>query len=530
MKKYILVASAMFFLNTTQSCSESELDLIDPVNVNANIPRTEQQLQMLLNGAYLTISSTNAYGTDLMIFGDLLGDNLFVSTTNASYTTTRDKVYSANQSDFNFYGAMYNVINNCNTIINDTNLASNDNLERMKAEAKALRGFAYFTLVMYYSPAPNSGANQEYGVPIVLGNYDSLLQPKRATVAEVYNQIISDLKAGILGAVDSSKNTFGKTAAKLLLSKVYLARRANGDAELALQLSREIINSPSAGYDKINALENINPVIQNANPAFPILPNYEHYFSGVNDATRTFEGTVRINNILTKISYNLPGVEKYASETIWELDQNNLTNQITGIGSNVSLPGYYSRFDERKCLLFSQSFYNSFASTDVRRGSVSSGLLTSTGVPTTDSPRGYWTNKYPKRTYSTGESLSFSDYFRNIKIFRFAEAQLNEIEALYLLGNTAEAVTKLNSFASSRNGRLYAGVNLLNDILSERAKEFYGEGQRFWDLKRYNLPIVKSTNCLLNCSVQPGDKLYVLPMSLGDLSSNPNLTQYPGYN
>lgn len=506
----------MFFLNTTQSCSESELDLIDPVNVNANIPRTEQQLQMLLNGAYLTISSTNAYGTDLMIFGDLLADNLFVSSTNASYTTTRDKVYSANQSDFNFYGSMYNVINTCNTIINDTNLASNVSLDRMKAEAKILRGLAYFTLVNYYSPSPTSGVNQEYGVPLVLGNYDSLIQPKRATVAEVYNQIISDLTAGYNGAAEApAKTNLGKAAAALLLSKVYLTRRNPGDAQQALQYTSEIISKLGTPKGPNNSQEIPGPL-----NLVPILPeNYFNYFAGIDDSFS--EGN---------------------TETIWELDLNDLSNQINGIGSNVSLPGYYNRTDSRRCLLFNQTFYNSFAtgnnnvSTDVRRGTTATGttsLLISTGVPTTDTPRGYWTNKYPKKTAVDAIPNSTQyDYRRNIKIFRVAEIELNYIEALYHTGQQTLALTELNKFAAKRKGKTYnsSGTALLNDILTERAKEFYGEGQRFWDLKRYNLPIVKSTNCLLNCSVQPGDKLYVLPMSLGDLSSNPNLTQYPGYN
>lgn len=501
MKKYILISS-IFLLGLSQSCSESSLDLEANSVVNFEVPRTEQQLQMLLNGAYYNLGNTSGFGTELMIFGDLLGDNLFVSTTNANYVLTNNKNYNSNQGEFSFYRLMYNAIMKCNLIINDTNVATNANVERLKAEAKIIRGLAYFTLVTYYSPSPTSGINQEYGVPIVLENYDSLIQPKRATVAEVYEQIISDLTAGVNGAETrpTTKTRFGKAAAELILSKVYLTRRSAGDAQLALQYASDIINNANA--------YNLQGVAQN---------DYFNYFASTDDA-----------------------FSEENKETIWELDVNSLSNQVTGIGSNVALPLFYNRTGDKRSLLFTQTFYNTFTtsgtntSTDIRRGATATGatsLLISTGAPATDTPRGFWTNKYPRLSSQPG-STSNVPLMRNIKVFRFAEAQLNEIEALYHTGQQATALTKLNAFATSRRGKTYnsSGASLLNDILTERAKEFYGEGQRFWDLKRYNLSITKPSNCNMNCDVAADDKLRVLPMSLGDLNTNANLTQYPGYN
>jgi hypothetical protein len=501
MKKYILIASSLLCLAFTNSCSESDLELESQSLDNIEKPLTEEKIQMLLSGAYFNLSSTSAYGTEAMIAGDLLGDNLFVSTTNPSYLFTANKTYSATQGDIGFYGLMYNVIVACNTVINST-LASNANVDRIKAEAKIVRGFAYFTLVNYYSPSPASGVNQEYGVPLVLGNYDSLIQPARSTVAQVYEQIISDLTAGANGAslTSTSKSILGKAGAELLLSRVYLTRRAPGDAALALQYANDIIDNASS--------YGLGPVQQ---------ADYFNYFASTNDA-----------------------VSEGQPETIWELDQNDNANIVTGIGSNVSLPGYYSRVDSRRCLLFTQSFYNTFltgsgtTSTDVRRGTTATGatsLLISTGAPGTDTPRGFWTNKYPRLT-SADATSNQQPYFRNIKVLRFAEAELNRVEALYHTGQQTLALTELNNFATKRRGKIYSstGTGLLNDILTERAKEFYGEGQRFLDLKRYNLPIIKSTNCVSNCNVPAGDKLFVLPVGQGSINANPNLKQYPGYN
>ena len=482
MKKYFLILSSLFVLAST-SCSQSELELNPPYADGFEAINTEERLQSFLNGAYLNVSSAGAYGTQIMVIGDVLADKLYVSNTNSSYLLTYNHTYNGSQNEFGFYGTMYDAIMKCNIVINNAKVASSANVNRIKAEAKILRALCYFTLVSYYSPTPTSGANQEYGVPLVLSDYDVSIQPKRASVTEVYNQIISDLEGGIANAEanPAEKVQLSKTAAKLILTKVYLTRRASGDAEKALQYSTDILNGGGV----------FAPIAKE---------NYNAYFAGNSEAT----------------SENQP-------ETIWELDMNTVNNNITGVGSNVALPVYYDRREaSRRCLLFTKGFYDSFPTADVRKGSAAAGLLTTTAVPNTDTPTGAWTNKYLKYTQS-------GNYTRNIKVFRFADAQLSQIEALHLTGQSALALTKLNAFASSRGGYTYTGTNLLDDILNERAKEFYGEGQRFLDLKRYNLPIVKSTNCAANCNIPANDKLFVLPISQGAIDANPNLKQYPGY-
>lgn len=514
MKKYFLIISCILLFFVHNSCSERELELFPPDKDELTAIDSEAKLQMLLNGAYISIASSNVYGTELMLFGDLMGDKLFVSNSNPSYLNTFNFSYNSTQSDFGFYGKLYEVIMNCNLVINSTAVANSANVSRIRGEASIIRALAYFNLVSYYSPSPSSGVNQEYGVPLVLSNYDVNIQPARATVAQVYDQIIADLKEGVnlADASPEKKVILSKTAAKLLLSRVYLARRAPGDAELALQYSTEVVNNSPSTFAKIDA----KPLTKPYNPNSASL--YENYFSGNNEmdinGTEMYEDTLR--------TYNIAGAENHP-ETVWELDLNINTNRVSGVGSNVSLPGYYSRTDSRKCMLFNKTFYSSFADKDVRRGKTSTGLLISLAVPTTDTPRGYWTNKYPRFTAE-------GNYFRNIKVLRFAEAQLNRIEALFLTGQTALALKELNEFANSRNGSTYTGANLLQDILTEKSKEFYAEGQRFLDLKRHNLPVVRPSNCTVNCTVSPTDKLFVLPMSQGALNSNANLKQYPGYN
>lgn len=506
MKKVFLLISSLILLSAGNSCSEDDLQLLSPTSDLLDTIDSEDKLQKFLNGAYLSLGSVDAFGTNVIVVGDVLSDHLYVSTASAAaFSNTYNMNYNPVTNDFGMYDPLYNAINNCNMVINNTKVESIptntveniQNIARIKAEARIARALAYFTLVNYYSPSPTSGVNQDYGVPIVLENYDSTIKRPRATVAEVYTQIISDLTAALVDAEETpidpdgavTKTRFSKTAAKLILSRVYLTRRAAGDAQLALQYASEIVNNPG----------DFAPIVST-------VAAYQAYFSGQPEAN----------------AENQP-------ETIWELDVNDLSNGVTGLGANLALPTLYYRLSDRRALLFTKDFYDSFphsangaTSTDIRRGSATAGLLTTSGVVGTGQVPGAWTNKYPRLS---GDG----NFQRNIKVFRFAEAQLNRIEALYLTGQTAAALTALNTFAVSRGGSTYTGTDLLNDILTEKGKEFYGEGQRFLDLKRWNLPIIKNSNCTTNCNLPANSSLFVLPINQSAINANPNLLQYPGY-
>ncbi len=518
MKKILIIISSLIAISISNSCSDKELELFPPSLDDIQDVNTEDRLQKFLNAAYLEMSSVSAFGTQLLAIGDVMGDQLYV-TSGKSFAQTYNLSFNGLENEFSFYGTLYNAIMDCNLVINNTQVPDNAEVRRIKAEAKILRGFAYFTLVNYYSPTPSSGINQEYGVPIILNDYDVSILPARATVAEVYNQVISDLKAGVneAPAEPESKVHLTKTAAKLLLSRVYLTRRAPGDAQLALQYSSEIVNSSPADFA---------PVAKD---------DYRNYFMGSPE-----EGS------------------ENQKETIWELDINPTTNQVNNLGANLSLPTIYDRLViDRRSVLASKAFFDSFPHTDlpalppanntalptpqslspdVRRGDTKTTVTSIPGVPNaiqpaglmstinliaTDNPRGAWINKYPR---TTGDG----SFQRNIKILRFAEAQLNYVEALVLTGQTSLALTELNKFAASRGGSTYTEATIAN-VLTEKGKEFYGEGQRFLDLKRYSLPIIKNSNCVMNCNVPANDKIFTLPVDQTAMNYNPNLKQYPGY-
>lgn len=500
MKKYILIITTALALINFNSCSDNELELLPPSAYYAENINTEDKLQKMLNGAYYSIGSVNAYGNNLLIFGDILGDKIFNTPSRANFIQTSEYNYNPNQNQFSFYGTLYETIVSSNIVINNTLVQESNVTKRIKGEAKILRALAYFTLVNYYSPSPTSGVNQEYGVPLVLGDYEVLIQPARATVAEVYTQIIKDLTEGMNQTSNTTtKVTLGSDAAKLLLSRVYLTRRSAGDAQLALQYSTEVINNAPAGSFKSSEIITLD--------------NYNNYFRGQDDS----------------YSENHP-------ETLWELDNNSLSNAVLGLGSNGALPVYYSLGDNtRRSLLANKTFFDSFGSyLDIRRGgtanNINTGLFSDQGLNSlADDPKGYWINKYPRSTRDPAVSPDLVTFVRNIKILRYSEAYFNRMEALRLLGQESLALTELNAFATSRKGLTYtSNTDLLTNILTEKSKEFYGEGQRFLDLKRYNLPVNRPSNCA-TCELQATDKRFVLPLGQNAINQNANLKQYPGY-
>lgn len=90
-------------------------------------------------------------------------------------------------------------------------------IKEAKSEPLALRGIAYFNLVNFYQHT-YKGHENSLGVPLTLKTTDDKLP--RATVQEVYNQIIADLTF----AVENGPETSNRTDADRFVAAAYLAK------------------------------------------------------------------------------------------------------------------------------------------------------------------------------------------------------------------------------------------------------------------------------------------------------------------
>lgn len=125
--------------------------------------------------------------------------------------------------------------------------------------------------------------------------------------------------------------------------------------------------------------------------------------------------------------------------------------------------------------------------------------------------------------------------------FRLSEMYLIKAEAQNELGNTAAALTALNTVHNKRNssGAITAagGSALRSAIYTERALEFAGEGKRRTDMIRFGTFLkwtessangVCGANPAAGCPARDGHRI-VFPIATNSLGSNPLLVQNAGY-
>ncbi len=115
---------------------------------------------------------------------------------------------------------------------------------------------------------------------------------------------------------------------------------------------------------------------------------------------------------------------------------------------------------------------------------------------------------------------------------RASEMYLIEAECEAELGNDAaaqEALYKIQSRAQPGAPRpTVTGQELIDMILVERRKELFGEGFRWNDIKRRNLPLVREGDHWVKLNIQPGDEDYyrlTFPIPQGEIDANKALDE-----
>lgn len=125
----------------------------------------------------------------------------------------------------------YRVIGNCNKIIEIVKgLGTGSSREQtiMMGENYYLRALSYFLLVNEFAQPYSNNPTQNPGLPLKVTSDPNDLPQSRSTVAEVYTQVVSDLKDAITyltlqqGETPKSNIYATKEAAEALLARVYL--------------------------------------------------------------------------------------------------------------------------------------------------------------------------------------------------------------------------------------------------------------------------------------------------------------------
>ncbi len=193
---------------------------------------TSDNVELVLVGAYDELSDGDAYGGYAMLLPDLLANSGDLAW-DGTFTDIRDIWLKQQQVNNGFvedtWIAFYDMINLTNNVLGALDVVDADIRDRVEGEAKFLRGVGYFELVRLYAKPWNLGdPAQNPGVPLVLLPDSKIEETKdlpRATVAEVYAQIISDL-TDAKNLLPPANGEFATNyAAAAMLSRVYLQQQ-----------------------------------------------------------------------------------------------------------------------------------------------------------------------------------------------------------------------------------------------------------------------------------------------------------------
>ncbi|MCU7547891.1 RagB/SusD family nutrient uptake outer membrane protein [Chitinophagaceae bacterium LB-8] len=454
------------------SCKKSYLETTATDRISEDIAlKTTDGCWKLLNGIHRILYTSHmgrqdrvGQGANMMDM-DAMGDDITLSSVQdwyiapyLWYNTNRNQLSALVYFNYFFY---YEIINNANLLIDNVKASkgSEEDKKAILGQAYAYRGWAYFQMIQLYGERFNAnGTNTGLGLRIVRHSQEPV--KPRASVAVVYNLINSDLDSAILlldGYKRANKSHLNQSVAQGFKARVALTQQNWSTAATMAAAAR-------SGYALMDSVS---------------------YMSGFNDN----------NN----------------PEWMWGSHQQE--NQTTYFASffaymSCNFPSQNIISSPRAML---DSVYRLIPSTDVRwQLWDSTGANLSFPVPKDASGKDVGTRvKFMQRKFKVANpELSIGD----LPLMRASEMYLIEAEANAQMGNSAKAAAALYPLAKQRDAAYMlstkTGTALLNEISFQRRIELWGEGFRFYDLKRLNQPLDRSRHTFYKSyqkSVPAGD-------------------------
>lgn len=514
MKKKIsipYIASIFYIGLLTFSCSESDFQKYPTDDITEGAFFTDaDNVRQVLNSAYTAAREFYIYSSSsgFLFIAELPSDDSYNSKFNNAndLITLNESTWQSDNGQFSSaWDRAYATISRCHLAMEyATNIMEDGTLKtRYVNEAKYLRALMYFNLVRTFGD-----------VPLMLQditNPDDLFEYEREPKANVYTQIIADLKdASNLEMKYANNSDIGYAtgaAAKALLGEVYLTLKQYSDARTVLG---ELVNS-GAGYD--------------------LMDNYEDIFKAKNSNNKEIV---------------------FAIQFARGFDPSQGNPLITGAYPNESIPDpqlHYMLTRGVGTLLVTRDLVEAFEMTDLRRNMIESRWDGAMNVM--QNQRTYhWTLKYFDE-----EMTDVIDSGCELIVHRWADVLLMYAEALNETQSTAEALNYLaqvrtraglntdNALGSDKNAMFLALEN-------ERRLELHQEGHRWFDLVRtgrvqtvVNTHLASTTEIINtvdpnigmdnmekgdgNRSIQEYQLIFPIPQAQINISSK--LTQNTGY-
>lgn len=256
-----------------------------PINEqpDTDVLKTKANVQSVLNAAYDRIQADRFIGGRALIASELYGDN--VDMTTSSLVSSQDYGPFANRNFGIFNGVGrdvwstgYGAIYNANIVIDAVDKemftdATEAEKTVLKAQALFIRAIAHHTLARVFALSYSNNPSTDPGVPIRIIRptpTEALIPVQRAKLSEVYQQVITDLKAAELALPPTNSGLATSWAAKALLARVYFDM---GDYSNAYTYSNDVITNGgfSLGTSVTAPFRNVGPTQANGGVIFQII-------------------------------------------------------------------------------------------------------------------------------------------------------------------------------------------------------------------------------------------------------------------
>ncbi|WP_162946451.1 RagB/SusD family nutrient uptake outer membrane protein [Chitinophaga barathri] len=208
-----------------------------------NFYKTRSDAIAAVTAAYAPVRNNGFVTRNYAILGEVTTDNMFPLPNNNDRVQLDNYVHTPQNGILReTWTTFYQGISYSNFVIDKVpNIDMDGTLrDRLVAEGKFLRAFYYYHLVRLFGDLPL--------ITTALASLDKLTYPKRSPAADVYAQIIADLKDAEVGlpvsytGADQGRATRG--AAKAFLASVYLTQK---QYQLAADKAAEVMR-PEYGY------------------------------------------------------------------------------------------------------------------------------------------------------------------------------------------------------------------------------------------------------------------------------------------
>jgi hypothetical protein len=488
--KYII--TSILILGFLSSCQKDKLSpepqtqILDEVSFS-----TPEKTLAAVNGVYAGAKVGQIYGGRYYNYQDARGEEFINETANGvtQLSTWNFTVTPTTNEVQNFWAAAYTAINRANVVIAGVDKAPiSDALKNQyKAECRFIRALMYHALITIYGRPYWDGNGSKPGVIIYTEPQTQLgeNQKARATVAEVYTQILDDLNfaeanlAANNGTTSLNVTRAHRNTAIALKCRVYLymgdyAKVIAEGAKLAPQATAPF--STTSGVTHTLAT-NISTVFGAGGQtpenilSFPFTAND---LPGTQNSLNQYYSPSATSSTATNPCTSCAGNGDYS-----------LNLGATGIVSNVG----WTAADARR--QFNQ-IINSTTKT--------------------------WLRKWTANT----------DY---VPAIRYAEVLLNYAEALARVnGLDPKAIALLNAVRKRSDAATTlvpaTQAELIDMILTERRIELLAEGFRSRDLLRLSLSIPAKGTAP---SITSSSPQYIWPIPQSELNVNKAVVQNAGY-